>query len=248
MKHALLFDLTKCVGCETCVVACQMKNNLLPQNQYIRFTPVETLVNGTPKRVFGRTQCMHCEKPSCVSVCTVGALQKTAEGPVVYDRDRCIGCRYCMYACPFQVPVFEWFEKLPLINKCDMCADRLAEGLPPACVESCPTNAIQVGEREEMLALAHEKIAKEPNRYINYVYGENEVGGTSAFYISGIPFEELGFAQPGSVPPAYSSEAVMHATPAIAGGMALALSAIYLTIKRYKENAEVEEAEQESKE
>ena len=180
--------------------------------------------------------CMHCEDPSCVSACTVGALQKGENGVVTYDNDRCIGCRYCMYACPFGVPNFEWEQMLPLIVKCDLCVSRLGEGeSEPACAATCPTDAILFGTKKEMLALAHEKIEANPDKYVDHVYGEHENGGTATFYISPIPFDELGFPGPGETSSAYSNRLVTHGTPAVAGAVAVGLSGIYLTIKHHEE-------------
>ena len=130
-----------------------------------------------------------------MSVCPVGALDKTASGPVIYRADRCIGCRYCMIACPFDIPKFEWNSGLtPVIGKCQFCArQRIFEGRSPGCVEACPTGALKFGKRNDLLFEAHAALRSHPEKYVNHVYGENEAGGTSWLYISDVPFESLGF-------------------------------------------------------
>jgi formate dehydrogenase iron-sulfur subunit len=123
----------------------------------------------------------------------VGAFQKTAAGPVVYDEDKCMGCRYCMLACPFGVPRYEWNSTLPRVRKCDMCAQRVAAGQPTSCAEICPTGATKFGEREELLAEARQRIQANPQQYTNYIYGETEVGGTAVLLLSSVPFSEFGY-------------------------------------------------------
>lgn len=136
---------------------------------------------------------MHCETPTCASVCPVGAFRKTAMGPVVYEKDRCIGCRYCMLACPFQVPRYEWDTLFPRVMKCDMCADRVLEGRPTACAEACPTGATLFGERDELIREAKRRIQASPERYTPHIYGLEEAGGTSVLFLASLPFEHLGF-------------------------------------------------------
>jgi formate dehydrogenase iron-sulfur subunit len=126
-------------------------------------------------------------------VCPVGAFEKTAEGPVIYDEAKCIGCRYCMQACPFQVPRYQWGSTYPRIEKCVFCHDRIARGLPTACSEACPTGATKFGDRDDLIVEAFSRIHSEPTKYIDKVYGQHEVGGTSILYISSVPFEQLGF-------------------------------------------------------
>jgi len=135
---------------------------------------------------------MHCVEPTCASVCPVGALHKTALGPVVYDAEKCMGCRYCMQACPFQVPVYEWHSRLPKVRKCDMCYDRQRAGKPTACAEACPTGATTCGERDALIAEAQRRIAEKPHDYYQRIYGLKEAGGTSVLYLSAVPFEQIG--------------------------------------------------------
>ncbi len=141
-----------------------------------------------------KLQCMHCFEPACASACLVGAYRKTAEGPVVYDASACIGCRYCLVACPFEMPAYTYDSAMqPVVRKCMMCFDRISEGKTPACASICPVEAITFGRRSDLLQLARKKIENDPKRYINHVYGEHEAGGTCWLYIAGRPFEELGF-------------------------------------------------------
>ena len=142
---------------------------------------------------FMRRLCMNCQDPACASVCPVGALQKTAAGPVTYDADRCMGCRYCMIACPFSVPKYEWSKVLPKVQKCTMCPERVSAGQPTACAEACPTGATKFGERDDLILEAQQRIRDNPGTYVNHIYGLNEVGGTSVLLLSSVPFEQFGY-------------------------------------------------------
>jgi Fe-S-cluster-containing dehydrogenase component len=135
---------------------------------------------------------MHCVDPACVGACMIGAFQKREYGIVTWDGDRCIGCRYCQVACPYQIPKFEWESRTPHIVKCELCNHRLAEGKEPGCTEVCPREAVIYGTREELLAEAHRRLEENPGRYVNKVYGEHDGGGTQCLYLSHIPFENLG--------------------------------------------------------
>ena len=196
MSKAILYDATNCIGCKMCERACAERNGL-PYNDQIASESKQsdhklTVVMADGGK-FMRRLCMNCQDPTCASVCPVGALHKTAEGPVTYDSSRCIGCRYCMLACPFSVPKYEWGKTLPLVRKCDMCADRVARGQQTACAEACPTGATKFGDREALIAEARERISKNPEQYVNHIYGLNEVGGTSVLLLSSVPFERFGY-------------------------------------------------------
>ncbi|MCC6612840.1 MAG: 4Fe-4S dicluster domain-containing protein [Anaerolineae bacterium] len=247
-RYGFLIDASYCIDCRSCMVACSVENEV-PMDS-TRIWIKETGITGKYpdlKRFTAPFHCMHCKDPSCVSACTVSALTRSEDGIVNYDQDLCIGCRYCIYACPFGVPNYEWDEPLPLVVKCDMCYARLAEGQQPACAATCPTGAIQFGKYEDMLAEAHRKISEQPDKYVQHVYGEEENGGTATLYISPVPFEELGFPIAGETSPAYSNRLVTEGTPMVAGMMLVGLSGAYLTIKHIKEEAarEREEAEKE---
>ncbi len=191
-RKAMLIDITLCVGCNSCQEACK-KANGLPEGEEKKLSATAYTALEEHDGVFVRRMCQHCESPTCASVCPVGAFTKTPEGPVVYDEAKCIGCRYCMQACPFQVPRYEWSSTYPRIQKCVFCHDRVARGLQPACAEACPTGATKFGDRDELIAEALKRIAAEPAKYVNKIYGQHEVGGTSILYVSGVPFEQLGF-------------------------------------------------------
>jgi formate dehydrogenase iron-sulfur subunit len=188
----MLFDSTLCIGCGACAAACKEENELPPEVEPHLTAYTWTLVDGQ-SGAFARRLCMHCLDPTCVSVCPVAALQHSPEGPVVYDATRCIGCRYCMMACPFDVPKYQWDRAVPIVGKCVLCHDRVAAGQPTACAEVCPTGATKFGDRDALLAEANARIAAEPNKYVHHVYGTEEAGGTSVLLVSGVPFETLGY-------------------------------------------------------
>jgi formate dehydrogenase iron-sulfur subunit len=196
MNVGILTDLTKCIGCQACVLACK-KINELPDDE-----PVNKLSSSTrtiiEKRngVNVRRHCMHCLDPACVSACPVSALEKIKEGPVIYDPNKCIGCRYCLLACPFEIPKYEWDLVLPKVQKCTMCYEKkITKGQEPACTSVCPTGATIFGERNELLDIAYHRIKENPKKYVDHIYGVNEAGGTSVLYLSDIPFDKLGFKQ-----------------------------------------------------
>jgi formate dehydrogenase iron-sulfur subunit len=196
MSKGILYDATLCIDCKLCERACAEKHGL-PYNDAIAAEEKQSAHKLTVVMDKGdkymRRLCMNCQDPTCASVCPVGAFRKTAEGPVTYEASRCIGCRYCMLACPFSVPKYEWDKALPLVRKCDMCADRVAQGLPTACAAACPTGATKFGDREALIAEAQDRIAKNPDQYVHHIYGLTEVGGTSVLLLSSVPFENFGY-------------------------------------------------------
>jgi formate dehydrogenase iron-sulfur subunit len=252
MSKGVLVDLTKCVGCGSCTVACKLWNKLEfdkaspavgmnPQLDDKNWTTVsfnEVKKDGQPVWRFVKQQCLHCEHPACVSACFAKAFQKTAEGPVIYYPHLCVGCRYCMIACPFDIPKYEWDKSFPLVTKCQMCSTKVAEGQAPSCVSVCPTNVMTFGDREELLALAKKTIDSD-NRYVKHIYGENEAGGTDWIYISDIPFEELGFRTDVTTRPLpeYSHDFLKY-TPAVAITWGALLTGLYAYTKRRNKIAE----------
>ncbi len=196
MSKAILYDATLCIGCKACEQACADRNKL-PYNEGIaseqRQSAHKLTVVMEKNGKFMRRLCMNCVDPTCASVCPVGALRKTAGGPVTYDENRCIGCRYCMVACPFDVPKYEWNAVLPRVRKCDMCADRVAAGKQTACAEICPVGATKFGEREELIAEAQKRLRDAPGQYVNEVYGLQEAGGTSVLLLSGVSVGDFGY-------------------------------------------------------
>lgn len=196
MSKALLYDATMCIGCKQCEKGCAAENKL-PYNDSVaaeakqsdhKFTAVLTKGDKYMRRL-----CMNCQDPACASACPVAALRKTPAGPVIYEESRCMGCRYCMLACPFSVPKYEWGKMLPKVRKCTMCADRVAAGKQTACAEICPTGATKFGERDDLIKEATQRIRDNPGQYVPHIYGLNEVGGTSVLLLSSIPFEQFGY-------------------------------------------------------
>lgn len=190
---ALLIDITRCIGCGACSKACKAVNELPAEVESKLTADTWTVVIERGEGRWVRDLCRHCVEPSCVSVCTVGALVKRDDGAVVYDKEICLGCRYCMIGCPFRVPKFEWHSAAPRIRKCILCAPRLEHGLPTACAEACPTEATVFGDREIMVGVARARLGANPDRYHPHIYGLSEVGGTSVLYLSPVAFEELDF-------------------------------------------------------
>ena len=270
-----LIDITNCIGCRACQVACKQWNEregeeteLLPQlgfqNPATLSSKTYTLISfhemenprspGGLDSAFVMRRCFHCLEPGCVSACPTTALSRQADGPVTYEADKCIGCRYCMLACPWDVPTAEWDKLAPKIDKCTHCADRADQPLPiafngkpmaadagkrfletiatPACVKACPADALRYGSRDEMLALAHQRIADRPGKYVDHVYGEKELGGTSVVYLSAVPFEKLGFPTFGEKPYPKFTAAALGAVPPAVMAIGALLGATYAFFRK----------------
>ena len=214
MTKAVLVDLRKCIGCRGCQVACKRWNDREAEETTLNATPGSEWTNpsdlspqtytfirfvgkGTGEEFqwhFAKVQCMHCHEPQCAAVCPTKALYKTTEGPVLWDPDLCIGCGYCLQGCPFNVPRFDHETKK--IEKCTFCAERLLKNLEPACVQACPTDALFMGEHDEIHNMVNEAEAAGA-----YVYGKEEAGGTSWIYVSDIPLTDLDFPKVASKTP-----------------------------------------------
>jgi Fe-S-cluster-containing dehydrogenase component len=202
--YGILVDTTLCAGCQECSAACAEAHDLPEPDLDEIFITADrktttnnwTVIRGVETEddeVYIKTQCMHCAQPACASACPTKAMEKTEEGPVIWHADRCMGCRFCMISCPFDMPKFEFDSPVPKIQKCVMCWERLEEGEEPACTEACPEEAILFGKRRELIDEANTRIYQSPDEYVHHIYGEHEVGGTGYLYLANVPFEKLGF-------------------------------------------------------
>ena len=288
----VLYDATLCIGCKACEVACKKANGLpsahdagleescgvtgiwdASQGLSSRtLTKVKAFaepqaagVEG-PRRVsFIKRSCMHCVDPNCVSACPVSALTKDPQtGIVRYNPDACIGCRYCQLACPFNVPRFEFDKPFPKIVKCEMCADRQAEGKIPACAEACPTGASLFGRVSDLLDEAHRRLALKAGGTTEYplhrlgagemrrgrvaeyqpkVYGEFDGGGTQTLLLASVPFEDLGMPSLGDDSRARLTETIQHGLYQGLAAPALLLGGLVFTVYRRTRVAESEESQ-----
>ncbi len=244
----VLVDTTRCIGCRSCEIACSEEHDLYVPDvkndsalDHIRDTSEKqwTIVNRfeTEKgEVFVKKQCMHCWQPACTAACLTKAMNKTKEGPVTWDGDKCMGCRFCMVSCPFDIPKFEYHEWNPKIQKCNMCYERLQEGKKPACVEACPTDALMFGTKRELMEVARHRVYNHPDKYVHKIYGEHEVGGTGWLYLSAVPFEQIGFRTDlGTTPyPQYTKEFLFSVPLVLFGVPALLLGLNLLTDRKNK--------------
>lgn len=242
---SILFDATRCVGCRLCEKACAEANHLPapePRDEVayasVRDTTekqwlVMNRVRHDGRDVFVRRSCMHCETPACAAACLTHALAKTPQGPVVWREDKCIGCRYCMLSCPFEIPKYEYESANPRVQKCRLCFEDVTSGRLPACVADCPRQAIVFGKRGEMLDEAKRRIYQHPNDYVHAIYGEKDAGGTALLMISGVPFQQLGLRTDLDPEPypnltkefLYSVPVVFTAVPALLLGISRARNA-----------------------
>ena len=282
-----LIDITKCIGCRACQVACKQWNdregeqtqldfNLGFQNPATLSAKTYTLITfhelpddkapGGLHYLFTMRRCLHCLEPACASACPTTALARQPDGPVVYDANQCIGCRYCIWACPWGVPTAEWDSLAPKIQKCTHCADRSDQPLPaarngqaltdeeskryreqivvPACVKACPADCLRFGTREDMLQEAHNRISARPEKYVDHIYGEKEAGGTSVLYLSSVPFDKLGFPDVGTKSYPGLSRLALHAVPPAVMALGAMLGGAYAFLKRRASAIAQEQAEE----
>jgi len=242
-KKAILIDITLCVGCNACQDGCKAENHLAPGEEKA-LSPTAYTALSEHDGLFVRHLCQHCDVPTCASVCPVSAFTKLPEGPVIYDAQKCIGCRYCMQACPFHVPRYEWKSTKPRVQKCILCAPRLARGLQPACAEACPTGATKFGDRDDLLREAGERLSTKPAGYVQKIYGRKDVGGTSVFYLSPVPFEQLGFdTRLGEAPMPLLTMSALSKVPNIIGVGSVLLGGIWWITNRRNEVQQHEASE-----
>jgi Fe-S-cluster-containing dehydrogenase component len=256
-SNGVLFDVTRCIGCRKCEAACNQVNDLpAPEQPFDDLNVLNTkrrtdarsytIVNrydgvGT-EPVYRKNQCNHCLEPACASACFVKAFTKTKTGAVTYDASVCVGCRYCMIACPFEIPTYEYDKALtPRVQKCTLCYPRISKGLLPGCVESCPTEALTYGKRSDLIRVARDRIARFPNRYIDHIYGEHEMGGTSWLTMSGVPFSQVGMREDLGVTPAPAlTKGALGSVPIVTGLWPVLLTGIWAINRRRDKIAEDE--------
>ena len=258
----VLYDNTLCIGCRRCEAGCNAVNNLPAPNR-----PFDDLaVMDTPRRTtayeymvmnrydsdsapagpfFRRIGCNHCLEPACASSCFVSAYTKAETGAVTYDPSVCVGCRYCMIACPFEIPAYEYDKALdPSISKCHMCHHRIVEGLLPGCVEACPVEALTFGKREALIRIARKRIQTRPDRYVDHIYGEHEMGGSNWLYLSAVPFREMGMREDlGVVSAPQLTHGALSAVPIVVGLWPVLLTGVYAMSRRKDKIAETEKAD-----
>jgi len=259
-SSGVLHDITLCIGCRKCEQACNQVNDLpKPDTPFDDLTlldknrrtdaAVYTVVNrfAPPGKdatapVFVKKQCNHCLEPACASACFVKAFTKTPEGAVVYDESLCVGCRYCMVACPFEVPAYEYDNPLtPKVTKCTMCAPRLAQGKLPGCVEACPREALIFGKRTDLIKIARQRIMARPDLYVDHLYGEHEMGGTSWLYLAGVPFGTIGMREDlGTKSAPELTSGPLSAVPVVVGLWPVLLTGVYAISKRKDKIAQEE--------
>lgn len=257
-SFGVLHDITKCIGCRKCEQACNTVNSLVqPEKPFDDLTVLDekrrtheatyTVVNrfGSSPPVFVKTQCNHCQEPACASACFVKALKKDKTGAVVYEESLCVGCRYCMVACPFNIPAYTYHDPLtPKVTKCTLCQPRIQEGKLPGCVEICPNEALSFGRREDLVKIARQRIHKNPDHYVDHIYGEHEMGGTSWLYLSGIPFEQVGMREDLGITPAPALTAgALGSVPIIVGLWPVLLTGVYAISQRKEKIARQEQTE-----
>jgi formate dehydrogenase iron-sulfur subunit len=253
-SFGVLHDISWCVGCRACEAACNKVNDLPKQNK--SFTDLSvfeekrrttagayTVVNkyddqSNTRPLFRKNQCYHCFEPACASACFVKAFKKTRTGAVTYDPNVCVGCRYCMIACPFGIPAYEYEKALtPRVTKCTMCYPRIINGQLPGCVEACPMEALAFGKRENLLKAARARIMKYPGKYIDHIYGETEMGGTSWLYLSSVPFSKIGMREDlGVIPAPELTSGALSMVPIVAVLLPVLLMGIYAISKRKEAN------------
>jgi Fe-S-cluster-containing dehydrogenase component len=247
----VLYDSTRCVGCQTCENSCAEIHGLpaptdAPAAGVVGETSENsrTVINAfktTKGEVFSKKQCMHCNEPACAAACLTQAMYKTKEGPVIWRANKCMGCRYCMVSCPFDVPKFEYFSPNPKINKCDLCYERVMKGEKPGCAADCPAEAITFGTRRELIREARKRINDQPDVYADFIYGEHEAGGTGELYIAQVPPVELGFKtklQNSSYPAL--SKGFLYSVPSVFVLLPVLLLGIHESAKKRTSNEEDE--------
>ena len=257
----VLFDATRRIGCRKCEEACNRVNELpAPPKPFSDLAVLErprrtdaktyTVVNryenvpGAMGPLYRKIQCNHCLEPACASACFVSAFAKNPNGAVTYDESVCVGCRYCMIACPFEIPTYEYDKAFtPRVMKCTFCQPRLVKGQLPGCVEICPAEALTFGKRRNLLKIARERIGLFPGRYIDHIYGETEMGGTAWLTISGVPFRDLGMREDlGTTSAPELTKGALSVVSVVASMWPVLLTGVYAISQRRDKIAREEQA------
>ncbi len=259
-SFGVLHDTTRCIGCRQCEKACQKVNDLpMPAEPFSDLSVTHTkrrtsaaawtVVNRYQvggKDVFRKQQCLHCNDPACASACFAQCFKKEPNGVVSYEGSQCVGCRYCMVACPFYIPGFQYEEAFdPLVLKCTFCEPRLKEGLLPGCVESCPMDALTFGKRSDLIKIARKRMEKNPGKYVDYLYGETDAGGTAWMTLSGVEPGTLGQnTELGNRPMGELTAGALGSVPMIIGFWPVLFAGAYgvTKLKEAKEKAAQKEA------
>jgi formate dehydrogenase iron-sulfur subunit len=232
----MLIDIKRCIGCLSCETACKQLHGFGTDPEPTLSDTAFTVVESRGDK-FVRKLCMHCEDPACASACPVGAISKLPLGPVVYNADKCIGCRYCMIA-------YQWSKLAPFVKKCDLCAERVTKGGTPACVEACPAQASVFGDRDALINEAWARIRGDSS-HVPHIYGVEEAGGSTVLFISDVPFERLGMkpAPSGNQPMPTLTASALGDSPKVVIMGGTILSALYWVTQRRREVALAEAGE-----
>ena len=259
--YGVLYDNVRCIGCRKCEAGCNKVNELpAPEKPFddlsvldakrrtsaSKYMVINKFADADPRGpLYSRVGCNHCQEPACASACFVNAFTKTSTGAVIYDVSVCVGCRYCMVACPFNVPAYEYDKVLePRVMKCTMCYPRIVEGKLPGCVQECPKEALTFGPRKDLIRAAWARIEAMPDRYVHHVYGETEMGGTNWLYLSAAPFDKVGMRMDlGTTSAPKLTSGALAAVPVVAGLWPVLLTGVYAITKRKEKIAEEEKAQ-----
>lgn len=250
--YGILYDSTYCGGCQVCEIECADHYGFpWPEDEPVagvKREPNETrrvavnCYNTSKGEMYMRKACNHCNNPACASACLTKAMLKTDEGPVIWREEKCMGCRSCMIACPFDIPKFEYDSPNPKIQKCRMCFELLQDGQQPKCAENCPAEALLFGKRRDLIEIAKARIYDDPENYNHAIYGEHEVGGTGVIYLASVPFEELGLRTDlGNVPYPEYNKTFLYSVPAVLILWPAFLLGLHSAAKERKLNNQTEE-------
>lgn len=258
-EYAILYDSSKCSACKGCQIQCKQWN-MLPSSlgkdvsEFSGSYQSMAELNGDTRLLitfdesegdkgiewaFGRKACFHCSEPACADVCPVGALTKQDNGVVKLDSTKCIGCKYCTSACPFEVPKYR--ENFNVSNKCTMCGDRIEQGREPACVKTCPAAALDFGDRGKMVTAGNSRVKELKAEGFDKaeLYGETEMGGMHSLFVAKYGLEAHGLQRDPSAPEAVTALVLLKPLTALGVlGMFGALAGSFLTGIGYKRDGE----------